>query len=150
MQEGNEDRVSALSDTSTPRTPFLSMLQVDGAALIWLSQVKGGREPVSLQCRRIPPIFLPGSELKGGEPEFTLQREMRGDVGEVARRRGFAAGISETHGKYLRPRVKGSSSAHAFRESAVSKRFGLAPSPRPVCRSRATGYICSLGRFIMN
>lgn len=40
-----------------------------------------------------------------------LQREIRGDTYEVASRRGFVAGISETRQKYMRPHVKSSFSS---------------------------------------
>ena len=44
-----------------------------------------------------------------------LQYEIRADMVEVAWRRGFVAGKSETYRKYLRPRVKSSFSPHILK-----------------------------------
>lgn len=50
------------------------------------------------------------SKVKGGNQKFNLQQEIRGGMKEVASRRGFLAGISETNRKSFHPCVKSSSS----------------------------------------
>lgn len=52
-----------------------------------------------------------------------LQREIRGDMAEVAERRGLVAGKSETYRKYLRPHVKSSFSAHTQKMFAFESYF---------------------------
>lgn len=65
--------------------------------------------------------FFPFSRLplkwKGGNRKFNLQQEIRGGMREVARRRGFAAGVGETNRKSLHTHVK-SSSPQTFGEAA--------------------------------
>lgn len=65
------------------------------------------------------------SSLKGGDRMSNLQQEIRGDMIEVARRRGFGAGITETHRKYLHPHVKSSFSPHLQRIFCLESYFFL-------------------------
>lgn len=76
------------------------------------------REEFLLNAEYFFPFFSLPSEVKGGKRKFNLLQEIRGSMREVARRRGFVAGVTETYRKSLHPHVKSSTSPHLQRSSS--------------------------------